>query len=58
MGRCISRTFPRIGKIRESTPFQRGMNCMAVSDLYGRKTHQYLQLYVIPQKNLTADAHS
>jgi len=35
MGRCISRTFPRIGKIRESTPFQRGMNCMAVSDLYG-----------------------
>ena len=37
IGRFISRTFPRIGKIRESTPFQRGMNCKAVSDLKERK---------------------
>lgn len=28
----MSRTFPRIGKIRESTPFQRGMNSKAVLD--------------------------
>jgi hypothetical protein len=33
VGRCMSRTFPRIGKIRESTPFQRGMNSKAVLDL-------------------------
>lgn len=29
IGRWTSRTFPRIGKTLESTPFSRGMNCIA-----------------------------
>lgn len=37
VARCMSRTFPRIGKIRESTPFQRGMNSEAILDLEIRK---------------------
>lgn len=40
----MSRTFPRIGKIRESTPFQRGMNSKAVldSEIRGKKMRQSL----------------
>lgn len=33
IGRWASRTFPRIGRTRESTPFNRGVNCEASIEL-------------------------
>lgn len=33
IGRCKSRTFPRIGDTLESTPFRRGVNCKASKEI-------------------------
>lgn len=49
IGRCTSRTFPSIGRTRDSTPFSLGVNCKASIKLKQYNKHFRLECKQYPE---------